>query len=422
MASSAVSQVGTVQAEQKISQTSGGFGGVLHPADHFAPVSSLGDLDGDGIGDLAVGAPEDDDGGSGQGAVWVIFLDADGTVKSEQKISETAGGFGGILYQNDLFGSSVSSLDDLDGDGIEDLAVGAILGDVGGPFEGGVWDQGAVWILFLDVNGTVKSEQKIAETVGGFGGILANDDRFGASVSSVGDLDGDGIVDLAVGAPQDADGGGQHGAVWILFLNVDGTVRSEQKISETAGGFGGVGASFGRSVSSLGDLNDDGIGDIAVGAPYDSSSQGAVWILFLNADGTVQEEQKISETVGGFGGVLDPEDFFGWPVSALRDLDCDGIRDLAVGAPYDDDGGFNQGAVWILFLNPDGTARTEQKISETVGGFGGPLDDSDHFGFSLSSLGDLDGDGRGVGALSRGPKRARHGPACDRLSCGCVGT
>src|SRR5687767_2787704 len=77
--------------------------------------------------------------------------------------------------------------------------------------------------------GTVQAEQKISATAGGFGGDLDLGDYFGSSVAALGDLDGNGIEDLAVGATLDDDGvpGSQNGAVWILFLNADGTVASE---------------------------------------------------------------------------------------------------------------------------------------------------------------------------------------------------
>ncbi len=84
------------------------------------------------------------DGGVGRGAVWVLFLNPDGTVKSHQKISNTQGGFTGVLGNYDYFGSSVASLDDLDGDSVGDLAVGAYYDDDGGS------GRGAVWVLFLD--------------------------------------------------------------------------------------------------------------------------------------------------------------------------------------------------------------------------------------------------------------------------------
>ena len=380
LASSVDAQVGTVQSEQKISETAGGFGGVLDLDDLFGhSVASLGDLDGDGNEDLAVGAIGDDDGGVGnQGAVWILFMNSDGTVASEQKISA-------IEFS---FGESVAALGDLDGDGNEDLAVGA-YGD----------DQGSVWILFLNSDGTVASQQRISETSGGFGGVLDLADNFGWSVVALGDLDGDGNEDLAVGTYFDDDGGLDQGAVWILFLNADGTVASEQKISETTGNFGGVldnSDIFGTSVAALGDLDGDGNEDLAVGAPFDDdggSGQGAVWILFLNADGTVASEQKISATSGGFGGDLDLNDGFGYSVAALGDLDGAGNEDLAVGAFFDDDGNSNRGAVWILFLNADGTVASEQKISDTAGGFGGVLHNGDLFGWSVAALGDLDGDG-----------------------------
>jgi hypothetical protein len=77
-----------------------------------------------------------------------------------------------------------------------------------------------VWVLFLNTDGTVKSHQKISDTEGGFDGILDNVDRFGVSVASLGDHDGDGLGDLAVGANGDDDGVPYNrGAVWVLFLD-----------------------------------------------------------------------------------------------------------------------------------------------------------------------------------------------------------
>ncbi len=146
-----------------------------------------------------------------------------GTVLSHQKISDTEGGFTGELDAFDLFGRSVASLGDLDGDGVGDLAVGATNDDDGGN------GRGAVWILFLNTDGTVKSHQKISDTEGNFADKLNDGDFFGDSATSLGDLDGDGVGDLAVGAHGDEDGGFNHGAVWVLFLNTDGTVKSHQK-------------------------------------------------------------------------------------------------------------------------------------------------------------------------------------------------
>lgn len=100
-------------------------------------------------------------------------------------------------------------------------------------------------------------------------------DVFGPSVTSIGDLDGDGVIDIAVGAMHD-DGGVNSGAVWILWLNSNGTVKGYHKISNTAGGFSREvqeGDQFGISVSSLGDLDGDGVVDLAVGADRDDGDE-----------------------------------------------------------------------------------------------------------------------------------------------------
>ncbi len=361
---------GTVKSHQKISDTEGGFSGILDDDDRFGySAASLGDLDGDGVGDLAVGAGADDDGFFDYGAVWVLFLNTDGTVKSHQKISDSEGGFDGMLSNIDNFGGSLTSLGDLDGDGVSDLAVGAPGDDDGG---GQLSRHGAVWVLFLKLDGSVKGHQKISDLEGGFTGFLADGDNFGASAARLGDLNGDGVVEVVVGAPLAEDGGADRGAVWVLFLNIHGSVISHRKISATEGGFNGIlddGDRFGSSLAALGDLDGDGVGDLAVGAALDDdgdNGRGAVWVLFLRSNGTVKSHQKISDTEGGFTGTLDYGDNFGWSAASLGDLNRDGVSDIAVGAIDDDDGGPDHGAVWVLFLD-DGSCSWDLNGDEVVG-------------------------------------------------------
>ena len=337
---------GTVKAEQKISDLEGGFTGVLDDHDNFGgtAIAGLGDLDGDGVRDIAVGAPEDDDGGPARGAVWILFLRRDGTVKSHQKIShtegnlgveledfdvfstvanlgdlngdgivdlavtswrknkiwilymrrdgrvkrvrfisETEGGFTGDLGNDAGFGHDITNLGDVDGDGVPDIATGAISDDSAGP------DHGGLWIIFMHSNGLVKGQQQINELVGGFNETLEDGQEFGTSVAGVGDLDGDGVPDMLVGArargatilPKNT------GTAWIIFLNNDGTVKASQRIDENNGGFNGFlysGGEFGSAVTSLGDLDGNGISDIAIGAVNDhdgGTGRGAIFILYM---------------------------------------------------------------------------------------------------------------------------------------------
>lgn len=341
---------GTVNSSVKITAGAAGFSGPLLPFDEFgSALAWLGDVDNDGFSDLAVGAWGDDDGGSGRGAVWILFMNPNGTVKGQQKISNTQGSFAAVLDNGDAFGISLGALGDRNADGTPDLVVGARFDDDGG------LNRGAVYLVFLNQNGTAKNFQKISSTVGGFTGTLDNDDVFGSGVAGIGDINADGVLDVAVGAMQDDDGGSNNGAVYVLLLQPIGainTVKTTQKIATNQGGFTGMLQSnqFGSTVGSIGDFDGDGVTDLGVGARLDAPGGigGTAWLVLLRPNGTVKQAYPINDSTPGFGGVLGAGDEFGNTLSGIGDQDGDGILDIAVGAWLTDDATSEDGAVYVL--------------------------------------------------------------------------
>ena len=150
----------------------------------------------------------------------------DGSVDSTVEINDSTDN-GPDLDNIDKFGMSVANIGDLDGDGYDDLAVGAIFDDAGGS------NRGAVHVLFMDEDGAVKSAVEINDSTTN-GPTVDDGDRFGLGVVSMGDLDGNGIIDLVVGAHLDDEGGDRRGTVHILFMTA---ISEEEKQRSGACGF-----------------------------------------------------------------------------------------------------------------------------------------------------------------------------------------
>ena len=364
-------------------------GPTLTGGDNFgSSIVDIGDLDGDGVNDLAVGAGKDDEGGTNRGAVHIMYMNTDGSVDSTVEINDSTTN-GPDLANNDQFGFGITNIGDLNGDGVNDLIVGANGDDEGGGA------RGAVHIMFMNTDGSVDSTVEINSSTTN-GPTLTNSDWFGGAVANIGDLDGDGVNDLAVGTTGDDEGGDLRGAVHIMFMNTDGSVDSTVEInsSTTNGPTLTNGDHFGKSVENIGDLNNDGVNDLAIGAHQDDdggTDRGAVHILYMNTDGSVDSTVEINDSTTN-GPELEDEDAFGRSVANIGDLDGDGVNDLIVGADKDNAGGANRGTIHIIHMNTDGSVKSTVEINnETTNG--PSMRDQDFFGFAVANIGDLDGNG-----------------------------
>ncbi len=363
-----------------IENGSGGLLADLDPGDRFGrDHDAIGDLNGDGVIDYVVGARSDDDGETDAGAVYILFMNQDGSVNAHQKISMLHGGFNENLHESNFFGYGVAGIGDYNNDQLPDIAVSS-------PRD----PNSSLYIIFLQEDGTVK-------------GFVKNENIIAEGLTAIGDVNNDNRIDLVACDPDSDDGGTNRGAIRILFLNDAAEVITEQSvtISSLEGNFG-VGLEDddhfgGREVANLGDLDQDGTIEMAVGAFMSDGGKGAIWILSLDPiDYLVESKLKITENLNGFTESLDLElnpngtigAQFGHAMCNAGDIDGDGVTDLITGANQQD-----EGMGYVLYLNPDKTVKAYDRISIDDGGFNLELNEQDRFARSISYVGDLKGDG-----------------------------
>lgn len=324
-------------------------------ATHGYSVSAAGDVNGDGYDDFITGK-----NATGATSVEVIF-------------GGPGGRNGGFSIADDirtqLAGASVSITRDLNGDGLADLIVG-VPGQTGDP--------GECYVVYGKADGATVKLTDVAAGNGGFvikgGGINS-----GISVSSAGDVNGDGLSDMIVGAFE--------GKSYVVFGK---TNNAEIDLSKAALGYDGFVISEGNgvikhAVSGAGDVNGDGLDDLLVGSPYFAKS----YVVFGKATGEAIDLATVERGVGGFS-VSGAEAFHpsasGYSVSAAGDVNGDGLADMVFG---DDQDGARS---YVVFGKIDGSAIDLAAVSAGVGGFvmaGG----GGHVGYNVSAAGDVNGDG-----------------------------
>jgi hypothetical protein len=339
---------------------------------HFGyAVSLAGDVNGDGYADIAIGAPDYD----GTGAVFVYHGSPMGLTSSADWMAVGD-------QENALFGTSVSTAGDLDGDGYTDIIVGAR------DYDGDQTDEGAAFVYHGSPTGLTAGSANWT-TIGGQASA-----HLGVAVSTAGDANGDGYADVLIGAPgYDSITGTttltDAGRAYVYLGSLTGLVTDT--IGWIAGGEQ-AGSQFGAAVSTAGDANGDGWADILIGAPgYDVTGTailtdvGRVYAYYGRS--TAGESAPFTESPNWVATGDQAGARFGAAVSIAGDLNSDGYADIAIGAPDYDDVQPNEGAAFVYQGGATGLSSGPTWNAH-------PIDQENaHFGTAVSTVGDVNGDG-----------------------------
>ncbi len=327
----------------------------ISPNDNFGfSVAHAGDINGDGYSDVIIGAYKV----SNVGAAYIYT----GSVAGITTGASPAATLNGVAA-NDAFGISVASAGDINGDGYADIIIGAY---------GHSFAAGAAYIFIGSNTGIANGASPTAT----LNGAVATD-AFGGSVASAGDVNGDGYSDVIIGASGVA---GNKGAAYIFNGSGSGIANNASATTTLSGT--NAGDRFGFSVSGAGDMNGDGYSDVIIGAIGVSAGTGAAYIFEGLAAGISNGATAALTLNGGNTG-----DSYGFSVGSVGDVNGDGISDAFVGAPNTTTA---TGNTYVYNGNPDASVNTS---TLTVLGTSNGGSQEDRLGFSVSSAGDLNGDG-----------------------------
>ena len=329
-------------------------------------VGRAGDVNGDGFDDLFIGADSADGQGNAKidaGETYVVFGKSNWSDSRTVNLRELDGTNGFTLYgvdPGDRSGSSVSGAGDVNGDGYDDLLIGAPRAAAIDNFR---LEAGESYLVFGKPNWTNTASLTLnLATLDGVQGItllgVNENDRSGAAVSGAGDVNGDGYADILIGAYQ-ADGPGNAkenaGESYLIFGKPNWTNDSLLVLSPSNLN-GTVGVTFygndlsdqsGQAVGAAGDINGDGFADVLISAPFAAAGgnlkpgAGETYVIFGKADWSSTPNRTLSPTtLNGTVGITlfgaDPADFSGTTVSTAGDFNGDGFDDILIAAEAGD--------------------------------------------------------------------------------------
>src|SRR4028119_709200 len=373
-------------------------------------VSNAGDINGDGIGDIVIGAPgytrNNPEATTTAGSSYVVFGSQAGFPANFEL--STLNGTNGFALNgvaaDDLTGFSVSGAGDVNGDGKDDLIIGA-----NGADPNGLENAGSSYVLFGSTSGFAPSID--LATLTGSNGFTINGigagDELGSSVSGAGDINGDGLDDVIIGALRaNPDGLQDAGQSYVVFGSNNGFPTS-LNVSDLDGNNGftidGIAEEdeSGVSLSAAGDVNGDGIDDLIIGAygadPNGENKAGQSYVVF-GSTGGFAPSLNLSALDGTNGFAINgiAEGDYSSQVSAAGDINGDGIDDLIIGAyGADPKGNAFAGTSYVVFGSPEAfPASLNLSALDGTNGFAiNGIAAYDLSGFSVSSAGDFNGDG-----------------------------
>jgi hypothetical protein len=359
------------------------------PNDAFGQEMVVGDFNGDGYDDLAIGIPEEDVGAVvDAGAVQVMYGTADGLTGIGDQLWTQEG----AAETGDLYGSTLAT-GDFDNDGYDDLAVGIPSEDLVS-----VLNTGAVDIYYGSSSGLIVrvSNDFWHQDRTGVADTAEENDLFGFALTA-GDFNGDGYDDLGVGVPYEDAGSpvvANAGAVNVLHGSSSGITGSGSDFwHQDASGIGSLNEEddrFGFALTA-GDFDGDGYTDLAVGVPYEHwnlEDTGIVQVLYGTTGGlSAVGDQIWRQDITGIAGTEETGDRFGYALAA-GDFDGNGYVDLAIGVPYESVGSEDQaGAVNVIYGSDMGlTATGDQMWWQGDDGLQGVAETGDRFGYALAAL------------------------------------